>query len=74
MRMKWQSTPVFLPGRFYGQRSLAGYRSHKELDMTEHKQAKQMRRMSVYLFRSWLLSHCGSLTKSSFEAVNSCFT
>ena len=23
--MKWQSTPVFLPGKFHGQRSLAGY-------------------------------------------------
>ena len=30
-------TPVFLPGEFHGQRSLAGYSSwgHKELDMTE---------------------------------------
>ena len=24
-RRKWQPTPVFLPGRFHGQRSLAGY-------------------------------------------------
>ena len=24
-RRKWQSTPVFLPGKFQGQRSLAGY-------------------------------------------------
>ena len=24
-RRKWQATPVFLPGEFYGQRSLAGY-------------------------------------------------
>ena len=22
---KWQSTPVFLPGKFHGQRSLMGY-------------------------------------------------
>ena len=22
---KWQPTPVFLPGKFHGQRSLAGY-------------------------------------------------
>ena len=35
-RRKWQSTPVFLPGKFHDQRSLAGYRwSHKELDTTE---------------------------------------
>ena len=24
-RRKWQPTPVFLPGKYYGQRSLAGY-------------------------------------------------
>ena len=35
-RREWQPTPVFRPGEFYGQRSLAGYSpSHKELDMTE---------------------------------------
>ena len=36
-RRAWQSTPVFLPGESYGQRSLAGYspRSHKVLDTTE---------------------------------------
>ena len=36
-RRKWQSAPVFLPGKFHGQRSLAGYSplGHKELNMTE---------------------------------------
>ena len=36
-RREWLSTPVFLPGEFHGQRSLAGYgpRGHKDLDMTE---------------------------------------
>ena len=24
-KMKWQPTPVFLPGKFHGQRSLVGY-------------------------------------------------
>ena len=35
---KWQSTPVFLPGKFHGQRSLVGYSpwGHKEPDMTDH--------------------------------------
>ena len=34
---KWQPTLVFLPGKFHGQRSLAGYRPGgcKELNMTE---------------------------------------
>ena len=37
-RRKWPPTAVVLPGRFHGQRSLAGYspRGHKESDMTEH--------------------------------------
>ena len=36
-RKKWQPTPVFLPGKFNGQRSLIGYSpwDHKELDTTE---------------------------------------
>ena len=36
-RRKWPSTPVFLPGKFHGQRSLAGYSpwGRKELDLTE---------------------------------------
>ena len=40
---KWQSTPVFLMGKFYGQRSLVGYSpwSHEESVrhdcMTEHR-------------------------------------
>ena len=37
-RRKWQPTPVFLPGKFQGQRSLGGYSpwSHRELAATEH--------------------------------------
>ena len=37
-RRQWQPAPVFLLGKFHGQRSLAGYSpwSPKELDMTEH--------------------------------------
>ena len=36
-KQKWQPTPIFLPGRFHGQRSLAGYSplGHKEPDMTK---------------------------------------
>ena len=43
---KWQPAPVFLPGKFHGQRSLVGYSpwGHKQLDMTqwqyEHKWAE----------------------------------
>ena len=37
-RRKWQPTPVFLPGKPHGQKSLAGCSSWvcKDLDMTEH--------------------------------------
>ena len=37
-RRKWQPTPVVLPGKFLGLRSLLDYspRGHKELDTTEH--------------------------------------
>ena len=36
-RRKWQPTPVFLPEKTYGRRSLAGYspRGRKELEVTE---------------------------------------
>ena len=40
---KWQPTPVFLPGKLHGQRSLVGYNPWgcKESDMTVIKQTKQ---------------------------------
>ena len=36
-RRAWQPTPVFVPGEFHGQRSLAGCSpwGHNELDITE---------------------------------------
>ena len=36
-RRDWLPTPVFLPGEFHGQRSLAGYTPlvRKEMDRTE---------------------------------------
>ena len=36
-RRKWQSTPVLLPGKSHGQRSLVGYSpwGYKELNTTE---------------------------------------
>ena len=43
-RRKWQPTPVFLPVKFHGPRSLEGYRawSYEESDMT-----KQLRTFTV---------------------------
>ena len=38
-RKEWQPTPVLLPGKFHGHRSLAGYSpwGRKELNMTERQ-------------------------------------
>ena len=42
---KWQPTPVFLPGKFPGQRGLAGYSpwGHKEWDTTEDPSTQRAR-------------------------------
>jgi len=50
-RREWQPTPVFLPGKFHGQKSLAGYSpcSHRESDMTEHAGCKYINNFE-YIF------------------------
>ena len=42
-RRKWHPTPVFLPEKSHGQRSLVAYSpwGRKELDMSEHTQVAQ---------------------------------
>ena len=42
---KWHPTPVFLSGKFHGQKSLAGYSpwGYKEPDTTEHHQVSATR-------------------------------
>ena len=42
-RRAWQPTPVFLPGKFHGQRNLMGYSpwGRKESDTTEHAHTKR---------------------------------
>ena len=59
-RRAQQSTPVFLPGEFHEQRSLAGYSPWglKELDMTEHTHSQ--RNIKVVYFKS-SLPKCTSL-------------
>ena len=61
-RRKWQPTPVFLPGKSHGWRSLEGYspQHHKESDATEwlnnHKDIKVLTRsasQTVFLFHQW---------------------
>ena len=42
LKKKWQPTPVFLPGKSHGQRSLVDYNpwGHEKSDTTEHEQAR----------------------------------
>ena len=51
-RREWHPTPIFLPGKSYGQRSLMGYSPWglKELDMTEatwHTNAMEKRKFHL---------------------------
>ena len=56
-----QPTPVFLPGKFHGQRSLAGYspQGHKEWDTIEHTRA-----MQCQLGYQWCALNCYALGPS----------
>ena len=47
-RSKWQPTPVFLPGKSHGQRSLAGYGVTKESDTTEVTKQQHMTLESMF--------------------------
>ena len=56
----WQPMPVFLPGKFHGQRSQAGYSpwGHKELDRTEWLSTHMHRNRYVCtFFAMWLQSY-----------------
>ena len=58
-KREWQFTPVFLPGEFHGQRSLAGYspQGHKELDSTERLTLNTDKRLckEAFLCDRWIL-------------------
>ena len=49
---KWQFTPLFLPGKFHGQRSLVGYSlwGRKESDTTERLRTHITMIHNVYIF------------------------
>ena len=64
VRRKWQPTPVFLPGEFYGQRSLVGSSPWgcKESDTTERLALTHSWCMCV-----WVLSHFSQTLCDSME-------
>ena len=50
---KWQPTPVFLPGKFHGQRSLAGYSPWDYKDSTQLSDFHFVLLYSVWIFFSF---------------------
>ena len=59
---KWQPIPVFLPGKFHGQKSLAGYSPWgcKESDAIEHARSAHLYRLQVFLPEMPFLGFLGS--------------
>ena len=55
-RRKWHPSPVSMPGKFHGQRSLASYIpwGHKELDMTSGLSTKRLKTACIYIFGNWI--------------------
>ena len=62
---KWQPPPVFLPGKFHGQRSLVGYCpwGHKEWDMTEQLSTHS------YIHKADSLSYTAETNTTLFKAT-----
>ena len=73
---KWQPTPVFLPGKFHGQKSLVGYSpcSHRELDTADHAGTKGARALYYCLLLglppAWC---CLNSTPGTRGVVFACF-
>ena len=51
-RRKWLRTSVFLPGKFHGQRGVAGYSpwGHKEMDIAEHTPLQSGRKRNCFVW------------------------
>ena len=60
---KWQPTPVFLPGRFHGLRSLVGYSPWdcKELDMTKW--------LSTFGFSAWSFTNKAAMNIKKWNKI-----
>ena len=67
-RRAWQPSPVFLPGEFHGQRSLAGYSlwGYKESDTTERLSTYSTPPKSRGLRYLVTLEQCHNFLISSF--------
>ena len=77
-RRKWQSTPVFLPGKSHGQRSLVGY-SSRVAELSTHWGWGLSYRLSdsfaqIYCHFCWLWTKWGSETFSRKKMFPQSFT
>ena len=68
---KWQSTPLFLPEKFHGQRSLVGYSPWgcKELDMTNHEHKWSFLLVAIPWWASGKSPIIYNLTETSSQAA-----
>ena len=77
---KWQLTSIFLPGKFYGQRSLVGYHpwGHKDSDRTEWRSTHThthththtcifLLKVIEYVMKSWAEPHRASKVQQMME-------
>ena len=70
-RRQWKPTPIFLPGKFHGQRSLVGYSPRGCKRVGQNLATEQQQQQSV--LQSWL-TLCGSVDcSSSGSSVNGIF-
>ena len=73
-RRKWQPTPVFLPGKSHGQRSLVGCSpwSHKRVrhDLgTKQKQQRKLKICKPYTLKNAFLDMCYAFLVYQFSSV-----
>ena len=68
-RREWQPTPVFLPGKFHGQRSLEGYspRGHKE-----SRYDRATNTAKCYYSGNWVLSSQSTWNSNLLFCIMSC--
>ena len=71
-RREWQPTLVFFPGKFHGQRSLAGFslEGRKELDMTEQLTLTSRRRAEELNFGQTIGPRRGTYKNKVVEQKN----
>ena len=72
MSRKWQPTPVFVPGKFHGQRSLAGYSpwGYKELDTAEHTHIASCKSVSKKMQEELAQMNCSQ--KTDYNIMSNC--